>query len=332
MNELISIIVPVYKTEKYLEKCVDSILQQRYENIEVLLIDDGSPDNAGKLCETFAKADHRIRVIHQENGGLSSARNTGIAQAQGSYLAFVDSDDYIAPDMLFEMMNALQESNSDIAICGIKRIYSDKEVVDSVEHKICYSKKTALYLLLMDKEITSVVCNKLYKKELFDGLYFPVGRIFEDTLFTYKTFEKAKRIVRIPYVGYNYIRHDDSILGKWPFRVEAEFCRAKIERYYDVVQRFPEFEEVLVSGVAKAVQAVKSKALECNREEYMEHKSLITEHLAPTVMKMLEKISASECLSKRQRIRLKVFYAHPDLYRKGYRMMLPIRKHCIRRL
>lgn len=133
MNPLISVIVPVYKTELFLNKCISSILNQTYSNVEVIVVDDGSPDQCGQFCDQWAEKDSRIQVIHQENGGLSAARNTGMQHSCGAYLAFVDSDDWVAPDMFEILVNQLEANlDCDVAACGFQKVYSDGEVLSLI--------------------------------------------------------------------------------------------------------------------------------------------------------------------------------------------------------
>ena len=132
MNDLISIIVPVYNVEQYLDRCVKSLLQQTYKNLEIILVDDGSPDRCGQMCDNYAKLDSRVLVIHKENGGLSDARNAGLSHAHGEYIAFVDSDDYIEADMISELYNACHNQDADIVVCGRRHQLSDTGYVEEI--------------------------------------------------------------------------------------------------------------------------------------------------------------------------------------------------------
>lgn len=209
---LISVILPVYKVEDRLEKCVESVLNQSYQNIEVILVDDGSPDRCGEICDSFAQKDRRVKVIHQENGGLSAARNSGIENAAGEYLAFVDSDDYVAEDFISFLYTLLSENGAEISACGNAvvhasgRIEADRDVsikvMDSREalRRMCYN--DLFYVTTWDK---------LYKRSLFDGIRFPEGKLFEDTGTTYKLVDRAEKIVSCREVKYYYIYDATSI-------------------------------------------------------------------------------------------------------------------------
>ena len=170
-KDLISVIVPVYKVEKYLEKCIESVLKQTYTNLQIILVDDGSPDNCGKICDEYAKKDSRIEVIHKINGGLSDARNVGINRANGRYIGFVDSDDYIKEDMYEKLINLIKEYDADISICNLYDVIDGKEYVRNKDNGIHeYSRIDILKEILLDKNIQSYAWNKLYKKELFDEI------------------------------------------------------------------------------------------------------------------------------------------------------------------
>lgn len=212
---LISIIVPIYNVEKYLAKCVQSILHQSYDNLEIILIDDGSTDTSPIICDQLSARDNRILVVHQANGGLSSARNAGLDRATGDYIGFVDSDDWIEEDMYMTLLTAAKEYNADIAICT-HFVDKEKETIpvnNTGEHKI-YSREEALKELFKDKLIKNYAWNKLYKKELFTNIRFPIGRFFEDIAVIYKLFNQASKVVLICESKYHYLLRHDSIIGK----------------------------------------------------------------------------------------------------------------------
>lgn len=207
MEPLISVIVPVYKVEKYLGRCVDSILAQTYENTEIILVDDGSPDNCPKLCEEYAKKYSSIRVIHQENRGLSGARNTGIRHAKGDYLAFVDSDDVISPHFLESLYRAMKETHANISQCRWEYMHGDtiKEPYDSQAKRECFTGREMLANLYIQTGAYFVVAwNKLYKRELFEEIRYPEGRIHEDEATTYRLFDLAEKCVYVDNALYGY--------------------------------------------------------------------------------------------------------------------------------
>lgn len=210
----LSIVVPIYNMEKYLKKCVDSILAQTYANLEIILVDDGSTDSCGEICDEYAEKDGRIRVIHKENGGLSDARNAGIEAATGEYMGFVDSDDYIVRDMYMALHDALVRNSASIAVCGYEKIYPNKQAKKiTVEEEFCASGKEILNKRLLNEwEFWVIACNKLYKRYLFDSVRYPKSKRNEDSFVVHELFFKADRIVCIKDICYCYIQTPGSII------------------------------------------------------------------------------------------------------------------------
>ena len=243
MKELISIIVPVYNVEKYLEKCVKSIIQQTYENIEIILVDDGSKDNSGKICDELEQKDNRIKVIHKENGGLSDARNAGLKIATGKYIGFVDSDDYIQEDMFETLYKLNKENNSDISIVSYYEIYNEKviSVRDSKKLEIL-NKIDAIKELLIDTKIQSYAWNKLFKRELFNNIEFPTNKNFEDIATTLLLFERANKIVLLEDPKYYYIRRDDSIVGVKNYKTYKDYLDVIYDKYLYLDGKYEELD------------------------------------------------------------------------------------------
>ena len=207
MEPLISVVVPVYKVEKYLERCVESLLAQTYENIEIILVDDGSPDGCPAMCDAYAEKHDRIKVVHQENKGLSGARNTGIDHAKGEYIAFIDSDDLWSVHFLESLYRALKAHDADISQCRWEYMHGDelKEAYDPDAKCTCYTGREMLANLFIQTGAYYVVAwNKLYKKELFENIRYPEGRIHEDEATTYKLFDQAKKCVFVDNALYGY--------------------------------------------------------------------------------------------------------------------------------
>lgn len=179
MSKKLSIIVPVYKVERYLARCIDSILNQTYKNLEIVLVDDGSPDRCGEICDEYAKEDERVKVIHKENGGVSSARNVGFENSTGDYIGYVDSDDYIDPKMYSDMIKILEENNLDIVCCEAFIVKGNRIIGNQGDGTLVkYSKENILLKSLVDFQNT--IWNKVYRREMFENVVFPVGRLFED--------------------------------------------------------------------------------------------------------------------------------------------------------
>lgn len=215
MEALVSIVVPIFKVEQYLCRCVDSLLRQDYQRIEIILVDDGSPDRCGDICDDYARRDSRIRVIHQVNAGLSAARNSGIEIASGDYLMFVDSDDFVESNYCSYALSESLKYNSDIVVFGYNVIYFDRIESQSVdvENEKRFSKEEALVELNGGK-ILSFAWNKIYKASLFESVRYPVGRLYEDIGTTYLLFDKANSVYLASGITYNYQKRNDSILGK----------------------------------------------------------------------------------------------------------------------
>lgn len=212
MKSKISIIIPIYKVEEFLDDCVQSVVGQTYRNIEIILVDDGSPDNCPAMCDAWAEKDNRIRVIHKSNGGLSDARNAGLDMATGDYISFVDSDDWILPMMYEKMLFVMQKENADICACNIRSCYPDHEEVWGCNEYLSGNSEQILDMLYSDTKYPVSAWNKLYKRECWKDLRFPVGKICEDAFTTYQLVHNAERIVQIPKDYYCYRIRPQSIM------------------------------------------------------------------------------------------------------------------------
>ncbi len=231
-EDLISIVIPVYKVEKYLEKCIESVLKQTYTNLQIILVDDGSPDNCGKICDEYAKRDSRIDVIHKVNGGLSEARNVGISKAKGRYIGFVDSDDYIKENMYEILLNLIKEYNADASICNLYDVIEGKEYIRNKNNGIQeYSRLDILKEVLLDKNIQSYAWNKLYKKELFDEVKYPIGKKYEDIGTTFYIFEKCNKIVVTSEPEYYYLKRSDSLVNNVTESTVFDYMELILQRY-----------------------------------------------------------------------------------------------------
>lgn len=211
---MVSVIVPVFNVEKYICECIESILAQTYESFELILVDDGSSDSSGIICDGFKSRDSRIRVFHKENGGLSSARNTGLNEARGEYVCFIDSDDSIKKDFLEMLYSSIVETDADLAICEIEAprlinadmnvIIANNMIADDAR-KWLYDMRSREYVLMV------IACNKLYKKSLFDGIRYPVGRLHEDEFVIEPILERCSRISFVPDKLYKYRDNETGI-------------------------------------------------------------------------------------------------------------------------
>lgn len=210
-SSLVSVIVPVYNVEPFLEECLNSIVRQTYQNIEVIVVDDGSTDGSGMLCDVFGKSDKRVRVVHQSNGGLSAARNAGLGLAQGEYIAFVDSDDAVAPGFLAALLSARADV-AQCAACRDKHYLQRKDGTD-VSFQRLTPYQASERLQFDSTGDATVVWNKLYRRHLFDGVEFPVGKQHEDEFVTYRLLWKADEVCVTARPLYFYRQHPESTMG-----------------------------------------------------------------------------------------------------------------------
>lgn len=213
--DLITVVVPVYNVEKCLGRCIDSIIKQTYNNIEIILVDDGSTDSSGKICDSYSNQDNRIKVIHKQNGGLSDARNKGIDIAKGKYITFVDSDDFIALDMISFLYESIKKNNADISTCsGIMFWDGDELKVYNENTEQVYDGKEALEKYLYQKKITNSAWGKLYNISLFKKIRYPNGKLCEDLGTTYMLLGEANKVVINTCKKYYYYQRENSIMHK----------------------------------------------------------------------------------------------------------------------
>ena len=237
---LVSVIIPVYNVEKYLKKCADSVLNQTYRNLDIILVDDGSTDLSGKMCDELGIDDKRVTVIHKQNGGLSDARNAGLNVARGEYYAFVDSDDYISSDMIEIMVNSARENSCEIAICNMVRFS------ESGESALFYHPVAQKQILLGENRFKTLkqpsVCNKLFKASLFQNIRFPKGKYYEDTFVYHELLYRAKCVVLTGSNSYWYLERSDSIVGSPKYT----------SRYFDFIEAVWKRAEFLIENNVKS--------------------------------------------------------------------------------
>ena len=225
MEPLLSIIVPIYNVEQYLERCIESIINQTYKNLEIILVDDGSKDNSGTIADTYASKDNRIKVIHKENGGLSDARNHGLDQARGNYIIFIDSDDFIDSSMCEILFTTAEKYSSDIVSCNYYIFRAENHIsvhpMSIQEDEKVFSGIDILkyYLIKTEPFDLNIVCNKIFKADLFnskDGqIRFPKGRVQEDNFTTFRLFAKSDVVTTINQPLYYYLQRADSIMANF---------------------------------------------------------------------------------------------------------------------
>lgn len=267
MNPKISIIVPVYKVEPYIHKCVDSILNQTFKDFEVILVDDGSPDNCGKICDEYAKKDDRVVVIHKENGGQATARNSALDIARGEYIGFVDSDDYIEKDMYEFLYNLCIDNNCDIANCSSTIYFKDRVQVNGGHGLMIHNTNEAMRVAIEGVLYDECLWTKLIKKELFKNLRIPVGIAYEDTAFTYKLIDRAKRICCKGEAKYNYIKRDNSTMDRAIKEIKIDAVLVYEEMYKFIEEKYPELTDLVALKLANNTMSVMNLIIKQNNFE-----------------------------------------------------------------
>ena len=237
--DLISVIVPIYNVEPYLNQCIESIVKQTYNNLEIILVDDGSSDRCPAICDAWAKKDNRIRVIHQKNAGGGAARNAALNIAQGELIAFVDSDDYIAPDMYAHLVSLL-EQGADIAECGHINVTDDAVTFAECSFKTQkYTMEEAMHLHIQDIAFRQLIWNKLYRREIIGSIRFPKGKKIDDEFFTYQILGNARTLIRSDRICYAYRQQTDSVMHSMNLQERLQAVEAKELRHDYVMRRFP---------------------------------------------------------------------------------------------
>lgn len=211
---LISIVIPIYNVEKYLTRCIDSVINQTYSHLDIILVNDGSKDNSGNMCDEYKNKDFRIRVIHKKNGGLSDARNEGIDIALGQYITFIDSDDFVATDYVEFLYKIIMENDADISGCYHRKFFDEQKIKldESKTKNYLFNGEEAIIDLCYQKLITNSAWGKLYKMKLFKDIRYPVGRLYEDLGTTYKLFLLSEKVVFSLVEKYYYFQRNDSIM------------------------------------------------------------------------------------------------------------------------
>lgn len=250
--DLISVIIPVYKVEKYLDVCVESVVSQTYRDLEIILVDDGSPDNCGAMCDEWAKKDPRIRVIHKENGGLSDARNVGMEAATGEFMAFVDSDDYVDRQMYDVLLRELVNNDCDVAACGYIQSDGSESFPEQIPpYSLTFFTPVEMQISLMqDSAVRQVVWNKLFRTECIKDIKFEKGKIHEDEFWTYKALARCRKYVAVNYIGYYYFQRSGSIMSTVFSLQRLVAVEAKLGRYQFYRKEFPEIADAARVNVA----------------------------------------------------------------------------------
>lgn len=250
----VSVIVPVYNVERYLPRCIDSILAQTYTDFELLLVDDGSPDGCGRICDEYAKKDRRIRVFHKKNGGQSDARNYGLDHMQGNYVTFVDSDDYVGENYLSILMEMITEGETDFSVLSFEQVYDLESIQFNDKDERHYYDGSEMYRIMVVGKITgTTVCGKLFRKELFDSIRFPVGKVYEDTDTIPYLVKREGSYSYSTSRQYFYLQRPGSTMNSISEK-SIQMWLAMMERYINYTkERFPECMKYMKARLVSSV-------------------------------------------------------------------------------
>lgn len=318
----ISIIIPIYNVEKYLPACVESILQQTYKNLEVILVDDGSPDRCPVICDELAQKDDRIQVIHQKNKGLSGARNTGIDNAQGDYLIFVDSDDTVEQTLVEELYTYAEKWNCAIVACGRNYIFEDGQIVCKIAHdeSKVYGFEEAMQEMNSFRLFDMSAWAKIYRKELFEDIRFPEGKLSEDYYIMYKLFDKAQTIGYVAKPLYNYLQRQSSISRNK--KINHDFADAAKKQMEFLDDKYPQMSVLGHTAYASANLTVYDfylkNGVKCPKDKLLEFKKAVRDNLVY--------IRKNKKISKAKRIQFELFDKCAVIYKGVFVLYRKIRR------
>ena len=310
-NELVSIIVPIYNVEKYLDSCIDSIINQTYSNLEVILVDDGSPDNCPNICDEWKIKDSRIKVIHKKNGGLSDARNEGLKNSTGKFVCFVDSDDYIDKSFVEKLLSCIIENDVKISQCNYIKFNDDSNSLDKIigNYGTSIDSNKLIEQITLGDSKNTVTWNKMYSKELFNNIKFPKGKIHEDEFTTYKLFSLVDKVGQVEDCLYYYRQTDNSIMHQ-KFNVKRlDYLTALEER----IEFFKTYNKNFYINTLK-------NYLEINRNYLIFTKKFITNSnnyqstINKNFNKYLKEFNNIKNISRKEKIKIKLIKTSPTLY------------------
>lgn len=321
-NPIISIIVPIYNVEEYLPKCIDSILNQTYKELEVILVDDGSPDSCGKICDRYAKKDERVKVIHQKNGGLSAARNSGLDCANGEYIGFVDSDDYIEPEMYEKLLEAIIKNKCAMSICNVNYVFEDGKIIPKnlkAKDEV-FEFADAIREMNTYEKFDMGVWSKLFKKELFESIRFPVGKLSEDFYIMYRIFDRAQKVSYISETLYNYLQRTSSLTRNK--KINHDFYKAAHDQMVYLDQKYPELSVVghvsYVSAILTVYDYYLKNKVKCPKN--------FIKNSRKTIRKNMSYVKKAEYLSKEKRLQIGLFIFNIKLYNVAFKLFKKYRR------
>ena len=316
VSELVTIVIPVYKVEQYLDKCISSVRNQTYSHLEIILVDDGSPDNCGQMCDMYAASDDRIVVIHKENGGLSDARNAAINIAKGEYITFVDSDDFIHEDYIEYLYSLIKKYDADMSICEFDYITEEGQrlnhpLADKREWQL--GQEESLRYLLRQRPYSNSVSGKLFRTADFSDIRFPYHQLYEDTATVYKLFLKSEKVVFGARPLYFYVARNGSISnsGFSVRQMDALYNAEKMVK--DIVLRYPQLQ---AAGDCRLIDSCVSLLRSIQREDYPQEYN--------TVMECIRQIRKTVLFSKEATIKRRLFAMLAFLKEKLFVKLLAI--------
>lgn len=310
----LSIIVPIYKVEKYLKECVDSILNQTFTDFELILVDDGSPDDCPKMCDSYAQQDDRIRVIHQKNKGLSAARNVGIEMARGRWLGFIDSDDFVAPDFYEKLLAAAEAATADCAICSIQFVQEDGQLIQTpaemcIKDGVCTGKEVLNTIARRVNTPYAVAWNKIYRRDVFKTMRYPEGRANEDVFVFGELFSTVKTVAQIKEQLYYYRQREGSIM-------RSRCTVRNLDSMWSFVSCYEYFEahgesDLLAETEKKIFAKLTNVYYQLSREE---RRSKAVKEAKRKQFQIAKKLRQRHLLSARAFFRTMMFQFFPDIY------------------
>lgn len=324
MNPKISIIVPVFNVENYIHDCIDSILTQTWQDFELILVNDGSSDRSGEICDEYSKKDNRITVIHKENGGQSSARNRGIDIAKGDYIGFIDSDDWINRDMYKVLYEKAIETDSEISACNIIEYQKDssKRFFSQDTTDYLYGRNEAMSEIYLNERLTFSPCNKIYKRELFKEICFKEGYILEDMDFAYKIIHLCNKIHYTGQALYNYRYNDNSTLRKAFSKKRLDEYQVRKDMYTFYLENYPnQANDVYAEWFLKGLE------LYINVEKYYQNEKKQYKYLIASDRKQLKSLVVKKDYNKKKKLLLSIGLISPKLLAYVYRFYWDKVKH-----
>lgn len=314
----ISVIVPVYKVEPYLRKCLDSIVGQTYQNLEIILVDDGSPDKCGEICDEYARRDERIQVIHQENGGVSAARNAGLKKVTGEWIGWIDPDDWAEPDMFEYLLKNALEMEADIAVCSHFQEFPNRSVFHGYTEMQILDTEKGLELLLHNDLMRNYLWDKLWRKNLFEQICFPQGRTYEDISILHQAFWKAKTIMVLPEAKYHYLQRQGSIVDNISLENRINYYLASKNRLNDMQKDWPQFIPLLEAQCVASALSIWTVYYANPIEEQKRYIQLVKE-IAAFSKTHYQKALRQMHIGKAGRIVIRLTpYAHPLAFAIAY--------------